>query len=260
MTLEELAQRQPVWPDPVVPVWTMGCFRRRCITYHSGETDTATRVYWLQSGRLCADFRFGGPGHVEAGVAHATWDGRQMRWSEWTALEDRDKWPEPGDLRRVGNSLIEFAPSGAYVEDWRLQAHTPGLLAGLRLTEEIDVATGETWHTGGGLLVCSEHVALVRGGARFAADYGTREGAGTVNPVLSLDGADPGWSLDGFSVGAAGLTQRLQVAGRAIERRYKIDTLIPEFPFAAATPVTDAGGQWLAREAGTLLAQVHAER
>lgn len=246
-------------PAPAVPEWTMGCFRRRSITYFTGETDTETQVYWLQSGRLCADFRFGLPGHVEAGVAHATWDGQQMRWSHWTALEDRDKWPEPADLRRVGNSLIEFAPSGAYVEDWRLQSHEPGLLAGLRLREEIDLETGQARHIGGGLLVCGQHIAVVRGGPKFAAAYGIREPAGDVASVLCLDEADPGWSLDGFEHGSDVLTQRLTLDGRPTERRYTIDTLVSDFSFPLATPATDAGALWLARESGTLLRQVRKE-
>lgn len=259
MTLFELAERHPVMPDSAVPEWTMGCFRRRSITFFSGETDTETQVYWLQSGRLCADFRFGLPGHFEVGVAHATWDGRQMRWSEWTALADHDKWPEPADLRRVGNSLMEFAPSGAYVEDWRLQPHESGLLAGLRLLDETDAETGQVCHTGGGLLVCAQHIALVRGGRQFSAACGIRDSTGEVATVLHLESADPGWSLDGFELSPEGVVQSLVRNGRPIVRRYTIDTLIPNFPFPIATPVTDSGRQWLAREAATLLAQTRAE-
>jgi hypothetical protein len=254
MTLLEVAQRQLTLPNPAVPEWTMGCFRRRSITFYSGETDTETQVYWLQSGRLCADFRFGLPGQVEAGVAEATWDGRQMRWSQWTALDDRDKWPEPGELRRVGNSLIEFAPSGAYVEDWRLQPHEPGMVAGLRLVDETDEATGQIVHSGGGLVVCGQHLALIRGGASFTAAYGVRQSDGAVSPVLRLDGNDPGWSLEGFEPGPSGLTQTLGCQGRRILRRYTVDTLIPHFSFPVATSATDFGQQWLEREAGTVLA------
>jgi len=259
MTLFELAERHPVMPDSAVPEWTMGCFRRRSITFFSGETDTETQVYWLQSGRLCADFRFGLPGQVEVGVAHATWDGRQMRWSEWTALADRDKWPEPADLRRVGNSLMEFAPSGAYVEDWRLQPHESGLLAGLRLVDEQDAETGQIRHTGGGLLVCGQHIALVCGGPQFSAAYGIRESTGDVATVLRFDGADPGWSLDGFELSPEGVVQSLVRNGRSVKRRYTIDTLIPGFSFPIATPVTDSGRQWLRDESVTLLAQSRAE-
>lgn len=254
MTLLELAQQMPTLPDPAVPEWTMGCFRRRSITFYSGETDTETRVYWLQSGRLCADFRFGLPGHVEAGVAHATWDGSHMRWSDWTALADRDKWPEPGELRRVGNSLIEFAPSGTYVEDWRLQPHSPGLLAGLRMLDETDAETGEILHTGGGLLVCSHHVAVIRGGRHFAAAY-----AAAGRTILQYGAGDPGWSLEGFTPSPEGLTQGLIEDGRPVRRRYHIDTLIPHYPFPAATPVSDTGARWLAQEAATLLPVARAE-
>jgi hypothetical protein len=255
MTLGEAAAHSRVLPDPVVPEWTMGCFRRRSITFSSGETDTETRVYWLQSGRLCADFRFGLPGHVEAGVAHATWDGSRMRWTEWTALVDRDKWPEAGELRRVGNSLIEFAPSGAYVEEWRLQPHEPGLLAGLRLIDETDRETGEIRHRGGGLLVCGQHIAIVRGGPDFSAAYGVLDPTGAVARILHYGDADPGWSLDGFSQCEEGLMQSLTVNGRPVRRRYTIDTLLPRFPFPLETPVSESGRGWLQAEADTLLVQ-----
>lgn len=258
MTLLELAHHHPTMPSPAVPDWTIGCFRRRSITFFSGETDTETQVYWLQSGRLCADFRFGLPGHVEAGVANASWDGRQMRWSDWTALDDRNKWPEPADLRRVGNALIEFAPSDAYVEDWRLQAHEPGLLAGLRLLEETDTETGQIRHMGGGLLVCDRHIAIVRGGSRFSAAYGVRQATGEIETILSLDHADPGWSLEGFELRPDGITHSLLVDGTPVRRRYAVDTLVAAFPFSIDTQVSDSGRRWLAQEADTLLASAKA--
>lgn len=254
MTLLDIARRNPTLPDPAVPDWTMGCFRRRSITFYSGETDTETRVFWLQSGRLCADFRFGLPGHVEAGVAHATWDGSRMRWSDWTALADRDKWPEAGELRRVGNSLIEFAPSGAYVEDWRLQPHEPGLLAGLRLVDETDRETGTILHRGGGLLVCSDHVAVVRGGPTFAAAY-----AAAGRTILQYGEGDTGWSLDGFALSPEGLTQDLMIHGRATRRRYTIDTLIADYSFPLVTAVSEAGSRWLGQESATLLSVARTE-
>jgi len=46
--------------------------------------------------------------------------------------------------------LIEYAPSGAYVEDWRLQPSGDGPLIGMSLLEERDAKTGQVTHRGGG--------------------------------------------------------------------------------------------------------------
>ena len=47
------------------------------------------------------------------------------------------KFPELGEMRRVGECCLEFAPSGAYVEDWRMQPGTAGLAASLVLLAEV---------------------------------------------------------------------------------------------------------------------------
>ena len=40
-------------------------------------------------------------------------------------------------MRRVGECCLEFAPSGAYVEDWRMQPGTAGIAASLVLLAEV---------------------------------------------------------------------------------------------------------------------------
>ncbi len=100
---------------------------------------------------------------AEGGTAQTEWNGASMRWLGWQAFQLRDKWPETGCLRRIGDCLIEFAPNDAYVEDWRLQPSSPGPMIGLQLIEERVPATGKVTHRGGALVVCGDHAALVRG-------------------------------------------------------------------------------------------------
>eukprot|EP01043_Picozoa_sp_COSAG02_P055609 COSAG02_NODE_6474_length_3550_cov_10.176471_2_plen_346_part_00 len=62
---------------------------------------------------------------------------------EWsTGLPTDRKFPELGEMRRVGDCCLEFAPSGAYVEDWRLQPDSTGVAASLVLLSEDGRAPG----------------------------------------------------------------------------------------------------------------------
>ena len=315
MNLDELAAAaQPDDSAPLrVPAWTLGCFRRRSITFFTGVTDEATTVYWLQAHGLTADLRLpaerprasalGGVdslaeapaevlvalADVEGGLARTGWDDQRglMSWSGWEAFQLHDKWPEPGRLLRVGDCLTEHAPSGAYVEDWRLQPSADGPLIGLELVEERERDSGVIRHRGGGLLVCGQHAALVRGrphplagaGARlpdrvrsaladraalraifaFEASYATRPQAGATFTVAAstnpLREGAPLFHDDGFSLDRSGrvVLQRTREDGRWIERRFTIDTLAPARSFPSATAASAAAQHWLASEARTLL-------
>jgi hypothetical protein len=307
MHLFELPSLGLPCPDAAVPRWTLGCFRRRSITFFSGETDTETRVYWLQSRGLTADLRIyaGRPAlsnarqlascspaelaalaEVEGGLAKTRWEEPIMRWDAWTSFQLHAKWPEPGLLRRVGDSLVEFAPSGAYVEDWRLQRSWPGPLLGLALLEEIDGDTGAVVHRGGGLVVCGRHAAFVRGRpepmddtAKLPEQAQTRAGNATaLARLFSFEASyalapapdqpfvvaastlpwregEPLLSLEGFRYDAArGLVvQDLEEDGRRLERRFQIDTLEHEFEARTHTEVSERGQTWLSEEAPTLL-------
>lgn len=89
-----------------------------------------------------------------------------MSWRDAdAALQVHNRWTEPAILKRVGNCMVEFCPSDAYVEDWRVQPTSAGPLVGLRLLEERELATGKLWHKGGGLIVCGEYAGLVLGRA-----------------------------------------------------------------------------------------------
>lgn len=290
-----------------MPDWVLGCFRRRSITFFTGEEDARTEVIWLQSRGLTADFRRSPPrvaaasqaalselglddlvalARVEGGFARTRWDGELMHWSDWTALQTHAKWPEPGRLTRVGGCMVELAPSGAYVEDWRFQPCGGGPLIGLELLDELDAGDGTLLHRGGGLIVCGEHAAFVRGRAEplpegerledfvrahagdaaalarafsLDASYGTAEavrGSFTVTfSTLPWREGEQLSSLDGFEVLEDGqLAQRVEEAGRRIERRFRIDTLEREFSPEVATSATLGTKRWFEREVSATLA------
>ena len=284
---ETMTRRRPA---TAAPDWALGCFRRRSITFFNGSTDSSTQVLWLQTHGLTADLRLpaarptasevGDPGDgpfeawlalaaaFEGGLARSSWDGERMMWSDWTALQLHDKWPEPGILRRVGDCLIEYAPSGAYVEDWRLQPSPAGPLLGLTLLEERDLGRGEVVHRGGGLVVCGRHAAFVRGrprplplpapsgGARlvdvvrtavdnrellraafaFDASYGVQAGDGADYVVVASTDPrrehEPLLTLDGFSFdGHQGqVVQRAKERGRSAGAGVRARNSRAQFP------------------------------
>jgi hypothetical protein len=210
-----------------------------------------------------------------------------MSWSDWTAFQTHDRWPEPGLLARVGDCLTEHAPSGAYVEDWRLQPCEDGPLIGLRLIEERDPGAGVVRHRGGGLVVCGHNAALVLGRpeplpvtgtiadvvrahvhdrqlmrAVFAceASYGTRAGDGAFTVVASTNPLREGRALldlGGFSYDEhQGLVfQRTHEEGAPVERTFAVDTIEAGVAFPLATEATSEGQRWLEREGPTLLAR-----
>jgi hypothetical protein len=296
----------PTGVGHTVPSWALGCFRRRCITFFDGTEDTTTEVLWLQSRGLTADFRRRGRtpeaasvaaierlseperltlARVEGGIARTGWDGRQMTWSGWEAFQNHAKWPEPGRLERVGSCLVEHAPSGAYVEDWRVEPCGAGPLIGLWLLDERDRDTGALLHRGGGLVVCGQRAAFVRGrpaplpegerleqlvvGARatperlaavFSCDAAFAEAQGDVfvvtHATLPWRHARALASLEGFEHDRerpGHVLQHSDEDGRRLARRFVIDTLEPAFEADVTTPATPDGRAWLARERSALL-------
>jgi len=306
MTLDELAHLGLPEQPLRVPAWTLGCFRRRSITFHTGAMDTRTSVLWLQTNGLTADLRLAPDrpdlcgrasldqctddelmalAEAQGWLADTAWDGAQMSWSNATAFQLHDKWPEPALLSRVGDCLIEFAPSGVYVEDWRLQPSAPGPLIGLRLLEERDLTRQEIRHRGGGLILCGDHAAFIRGrpaplayGGRLEAlvqeNLGNRSMLQAIfafetsyavgNMVaLSTNPLREGQTLlshDGFSFDAArGLVLQTVVEdGVSLERRFTVDTLRPDFKTVLETPATQDAKDWLETEHAMLLR--HADR
>jgi hypothetical protein len=314
MDLLELCSLQSTTPPSgSVPGWTLGCFKRRSITFFNGDSDDSTLVLWLQSRGLTADLRLAADrpkpaarealselslaeltrlAEVEGGLSPTRFEPAHvggvelsgtLHWPDWTAFQLHAKWPEPGSLRRVGDCLIEHAPSGAYVEDWRLQPSGDGPLIGLTLLEERDSKTSQITHRGGGLVVAGEHAIFVRGrpeplppaarlsdlmerAARepallelifgFEASYARRDGSGRYvikASTLPWREGRPLLALGGFALEGGLVTQKAREKERAVERRFHVDTLEPNYEDWLATPATAAAVAWLAAEESTLL-------
>lgn len=314
MDLFELCSLQGTTPPSgSVPPWTLGCFRRRSITFFNGDTDDETLVIWLQARGLTGDLRLAvdrpkpktrealrelslgeliRAAEVEGGVTPTRFESAlgqggslsgTMQWPDWTGFQVHDKWPEPGNLRRVGDCLIEHAPSGAYVEDWRLQPSGHGPLIGLTLLEERDGASGQVLHRGGGLVVAGEHAMFVRGRPDalplvtrvsdlmeratrdqklldlvfgFEASYARRDAEGRYvieSSTLPWREGEVVLGLGGFGLEDGVVVQRVREQEGMVLRRFQVDTLEESYEDWLATPATSNAVAWLTSEADTLL-------
>jgi len=302
--LAELIARYPRRPAHQVPAWMMGLWRRHIISFADGSSDTDTQVFWLQSRNFSIDLRlprpadivpggvpltFRSPGqwrviaNYEGWVAHSRWDGAQLSWSDPTAYQFDDRWPEPAPLQRIGNCMLEVAPSGAYAEDWRLQASADGPLVGLRLIEEVDLRTGRQRHVGGGLIVSGDFAGLVLGRADPRKEPGSLEQAVLAaqsqpealarllgfEASIACGALDRGFEvthstvpgrpgtmlfpLDGFAFQADGtVIQEIRQGDAVCLRRFTVDTIEPSVSWPLSTPQAPSGAAWMARHAGTL--------
>ena len=177
MTLEELAASTPRASPAPAPAWTWGCWRRRTIVFAGGQEDGAARVVRLQGQGLTGELRVPAwrpdvaargalqacsieelleLSAVDGGMADAAFCAGEMSWNNPSAFQPYPRWPEPGQMQRVGPALIEFTPSGACLQDWRLQPGSAGLHVALRLMFETGL-DGLTRPRDGGLIVCGEH-------------------------------------------------------------------------------------------------------
>jgi hypothetical protein len=306
MRLDALVQSVGLRARTSVPDWMLGFFKRHHISFADGSTDLRTHVCWLQSRNFTIDLRL--PleaqqvptlaleqytaeqitvlANYEGWLADASWDGTTLRWADTAAtLQLHNRWPEPALLHRTGNCMIEFSPSNAYVEDWRLQPSRPGPLVGLRLVSETDMATGRVRHRGGGLIVCGDYAALVLGRAQAQARGATplktlaahaqgdpgrlRElfnfetsvatgsmeaGYTVVHSTLPHRRDQPLFPLDGFERMAddAGLRQELLIEGVPCERHFTVDSMESAVAFPLETGFTPAAQDWFSRESPTL--------
>ncbi len=304
MTLDEVVALAHQAGPMAVPRWSLGCFRRRSITYASGQEDTATQVIWIQSHGLTGDLRIPGDradvsgrgglsgcsreelaslARAEGAVGESAFVDGRMTWSDWASFQPYDKWPETGELRRIGPCMIEIAPSGAYVEDWRAQPGSAGALVGLRLISELGV-DGVLRPRDGGLMASGEHVLLVLERRRplpsgapadqqildaedpqetaalvfdSEASYLRREEPGRCRIVLSTNPFAEGrlsGVLEGFERAPERnlLSQTVVTDEGAVERLWRIDTLTPNMQIDLATRPTAEGKAWLEREAATV--------
>lgn len=307
MNLQELLAQHPQRSTRSVPEWMLGYYKRRAISFANGDSDVHTHVCWLQSRNFSIDLRLPlqdrqvparaladySPqelhtlANYEGWEALSEWDGDTLSWHSATSLQLHNRWPEPAQLKRIGNCMIEFAPSGAYVEDWRLQPSRPGPLIGLRLIEERNLSDNSLRHRGGGLIVSGDYAALVLGRAgpldtgatpsslsslaaqavgdtqRLAAlfNFETSVAQGSLQEGFSIDLStcpvrlgQALLPLDGFEYLAERklISQRLLIDGVPCQRLFSIDTLEPLNHFDQATDFTPDAQAWFERESPTL--------
>lgn len=307
MTLQELLEQYSRRPEKSVPDWMLGYYKRRSISFANGTTDLRTHVCWFQSRNFTIDLRL--PVEVLAAPAQALnklsvadrqtladyegwealcdWHEDTLSWHTVTSLQVNNRWPEPAILKRIGNCMIEFAPSGAYVEDWRLQPSRPGPLIGLRLIEEREVVSGRLRHQGGGLIICGDYAAMVLGRANPVDeeqtstnlrslvadahdDYGRLSQLFNFETSVATGSLTEGFTvalstqpsrlhqsllaLDGFEYDADSdrLTQQFSADGLACVRVFSIDTIEASVSFDPATGFSAEAEQWFKRESLTL--------
>lgn len=307
MTLQELLTQHGQRAATSVPDWMLGFYKRYAISFANGMTDLHTHVYWLQSRNFTIDLRLPlaadqAPAkplaeytaaelavlaNNEGWMAQSDWDGTSLSWRPTeVSLQLHNRWPEPAILKRIGNCMVEFCASDAYVEDWRLQPSQTGPLIGLQLIEERDVTSGTVRHRGGGLIVCGDYAALVLGRSAtigsgdavplkaLVAEAGSNvlllETLFNFETSVAQGSLETGFevtlstqperigqkliSLDGFEYIAAEnvVRQRLEVDGMPVERVFTIDTLESNVRFDQTTNFTPTAMQWFETESPTL--------
>jgi len=167
-----------------VPDELQGCWQRAWIQFADGTRDDTSLVVWLQLPSLMADVRLssealalgdaGLTGFADCSLAQLQLlagsessagatsctpiavgaDGVHRATAEWTStigFQTVSAFPEPGllEFSADGSVLIERAPSGAYVEEWRLLPGSRNVL------EHRVLVDGGEWYRAGdvGVLV-----------------------------------------------------------------------------------------------------------
>jgi len=282
MNLAALMAALPPKPAVVAfPQALLGAFRRKSITFCTGLTDEATVVYWFQSASFTLDLRLPdgagtSPSQRQGWVGDTLWDeaAAELSWDIRRSYQPRNQWPEPARLSVIGNCVLEYAPSGAYVEDWRQQA-TRGPLLGLRLVGLMDETRGEILGLEGGLVVAGEHIACAR--SRLPHIDDALERAGSLEAALAsgvaseaeiasyevsvaigghgiIHSTQPerlGAAIDGdFQVRPDGrVSRRADIDGAPGVLLYEVDVFDPDFAFTTRTPCTLDARAWLEHEA-----------
>jgi len=307
MHLKELMKRHQQKAHNTIPEWMIGCFKRRSISLANGLTDTKTHVFWLQGRNLTIDLRLPlevdqiqeRPLHeltenelfqlanYEGWSADTKWENNQLSWSGGTSFQIHNRWPEPAILSRVGDCMIEFSPSDAYVEDWRIKSRHDGALLSLKLIEEKDLTTGICRHRGGALIINGDWAGLVLGRCQEIPNASeelqildllkpNRYTQEIENQVFNFETSVAIGSLDdGFNICFSTQPARLKRSllplegfefdhtknevlqifeeqGHVISRRFLIDTIEPTFHYSGSTIWTEASQSWFEKEKQTL--------
>lgn len=287
MTFEQLLEQLPLkgLEDLTFPRHLLGAFRRKAITFCTGMTDEKTVVYWFQSKSFTIDLRLSDgiktPVLERQGwIGDTIWDetGQQLSWNVERSYQPRNQWPEPASLSFIGNCVLEFAPSRAYVEDWRQQSST-GTILGLRLLSMRDEITGQVDRMDGGIIVAGEHVAYVESRA-FQVDDALRSVssleqalAGGIVSEGEIESYEASIATDGDLITYSTRPERV---GKAItsgdfklendgsiilskiidevprQLRFSLDLHLREFAFDGQTATTAEAREWMRRECGHL--------
>jgi len=270
---------------PAFPGRLLGAFRRKSITFCTGVTDEKTVVYWFQSRTFTIDLRLPDAAATpvlarQGWVGDTLWgsDSQELSWSVATGYQLHNQWPEPARFHHIGNSVLEFAPSGAYVEDWRQQCST-GPLLGLRLLGMIDRKTGEELPMDGGLILAGEHLAYaqsrspsVHQALRNAADLDRALAEGLVTS-REIESYEVSVAMGGRIVSHSTQVQKVGeeiavgdfelqpdgfvvmsriVDGDLRSLRFAVDLHLPEFAFERQTSGTPDALRWMEAEKGHL--------
>ncbi|MET0360604.1 MAG: hypothetical protein ABW048_02525 [Sphingobium sp.] len=283
MNLASLLDALP--PRPIdglaFPRNLLGAFRRKSISFCTGVTDEKTIVYWIQSRTFSIDLRLteGGDTPVadrQGWVGDTLWDDttRQLSWQIARSYQPRNQWPEPAGLSFIGNCVLEFAPSGAYVEDWRQQS-SRGPFLGLRLTAMIDETTGDKVAMAGGLVIAGENLACARSrppriddalqsviglkealaaGVATEAEVESYEVSVAVGSHRITHSTQP--RRQGEMIGAGDFSIRPDgtvaeaklIDGNPCTLLYDVDMFEPHFTFDIQTPSTSEALDWMEQE------------
>ena len=168
-----------------VPNQMLGCWKRRYIKFNNGKTDTSTRVVWLQTLSGMVDIRiplrtldFSCESRLEhyslaqltelaaqdcgTGVTKLDTFTKPYATASWSSgerdayIQPVENFPEDGwfDWQEEGRCMMEWAPSGAYQEDWRLLNNSRGYVADFH---NVDPGKKEF------VYVAGDHAVYVRG-------------------------------------------------------------------------------------------------
>ncbi len=296
MRLEELAVLAPRTPSAPVPDWALGCFRLRGAAYADGSEDVPGQTVRLQVRGMSGGLRVAAARPALAGRTSlhdftpgelaelSAVDGQVSDLSFADGVISRDNpvsfqpfaaWTLPFSMHRVGARLMEMATGGAYVQDWRIEPGSAGLMVGLRLMFE-STTDGATRPRDGSVIICSEHCLLSLGRHRplppgppiaqqmqaagdpqafaervFDAEisYARRDASGAFRVELSTNPFHEGTVLplgDNFVQTSIKEILRQHLDGEPVAvRQWRVDTLASWAGTGSGTPVDEVGAAWL---------------
>ncbi|MHA3891642.1 hypothetical protein [Acinetobacter sp. GXMZU3951] len=270
-----------------LPQAVLGAFRRKSINFFNGATDEKTIVYWFQSASFTIDLRLKDSKNTpilqrQGWIGETLWDSEQQLLS-WQVeahanYQNHIQWPEPAKLHCIGNCILEFSPSNAYVEDWRQQA-SQGMYLGLRLDQAIHLESNTPVQLDAGLIICGDWVAYAQSRlpqnqqalASFNHLDQANQAGGDLEHInqfeVSVGSLSTGvqfstqnqrvqqpFVLDDFEVlDCQTLLQIKEIAGENYALYFKVDMYRPQFQFQTQTATSLDSQTWLTQEAEHLL-------